>query len=129
MPQLEPIVAPPERVRRLSYSALALFERCAYRFYAERLAGLRPVDGSAQEAVSGGINPVPDAVSVGLAASEIGDAVHKLLERVDLASPAAPSLDEVLTWYPAATGDELGRIGGLVEAFRLELSFGSAFRS
>ena len=118
LPPLEPIAVPPERVRRLSYSALALFERCAYRFYAERLAGLRPVDGSAQgNRVGDGINPVPDAVSVGLAASEIGDAVHKLLERVDLASPAAPSLDEVLTWYPAATGDELGRIGGLVEAF------------
>ena len=115
---LEPIVVPPERVRRLSYSALALFERCAYRFYAERLAGLRPVDGSAQaNRVGDGTDPVPDGISVGLAASEIGDAVHKLLERVDLASPAAPSLDEVLTWYPAATGDELGRIGGLVEAF------------
>jgi ATP-dependent exoDNAse (exonuclease V) beta subunit len=104
---LEPIVVPPERVRRLSYSALALFERCAYRFYAERLAGLRPVDGPAHG----------NRVSAGLAASEIGDAVHKLLERVDLASPAAPSLDEVLTWYPAATGEELVRIGGLVEAF------------
>jgi len=45
---------------------------------------------------------------------EVFAAVHKLLERVDLASPAAPSLDEVLTWYPGATGDELGRIGGLV---------------
>jgi ATP-dependent helicase/nuclease subunit A len=104
---LEPVVVPPERVRRLSYSALALFERCAYRFYAERLAGLRPVEGSAQV----------NRASVGLAASEIGDAVHKLIERVDLASPAAPSLDEVVTWYPAATGDELVRIGGLVEAF------------
>ena len=33
---------PPEnRVRRLSYSALALFELCSYRFYAERIVGLR----------------------------------------------------------------------------------------
>ena len=30
------------RIRRLSYSALALFERCSYRFYAERIAGMRP---------------------------------------------------------------------------------------
>src|SRR5207244_2157614 len=45
LPQLEPIPAPPlHRVRRLSYSALALYERCSYRFYAERVAGMRPVD-------------------------------------------------------------------------------------
>jgi PD-(D/E)XK nuclease superfamily len=109
LPPLEPIVVPPERVRRLSYSALALFERCPYRFYAERLGGLRPVDGAGH---------VPG--DTGLAASEIGDAVHKLLERVDLAAPEAPeapSLDQVLAWYPAASADELERIGGLVQAF------------
>ena len=73
---LEPVAAPPvERVRRLSYSALALFERCPYRFYAERLAGMRPVDGSGR---------VPG--QTGLAATEIGDAVHRLLEGVDLDS-------------------------------------------
>jgi ATP-dependent helicase/nuclease subunit A len=43
--------------------------------------------------------------------------VHKLLERVDLAAPEAPSLDQVLSWYPAATAEELERIGGLVQAF------------
>ena len=32
------------RVRRLSYSALALFDRCSYRYYAERVAGMRPAD-------------------------------------------------------------------------------------
>jgi ATP-dependent helicase/nuclease subunit A len=106
LPPLQPIVVPPERVRRLSYSALALFERCPYRFYAERLAGLRPVDDTGR--VAG---------QTGLAASEIGDAVHKLLERVDLAAPEAPSLDQVLAWYPAANADELERIGGLVQAF------------
>jgi ATP-dependent exoDNAse (exonuclease V) beta subunit len=108
LPPLEPIVVPPERVRRLSYSALALFERCPYRFYAERLAGLRPVDGSGRET---------DAVAGGLAASEIGDAVHRLLERIDLGAPEAPSLDQVLAWYPAANAEELERIGGLVDAF------------
>jgi ATP-dependent exoDNAse (exonuclease V) beta subunit len=118
LPPLESIVVPPERVRRLSYSALALFERCPYRFYAERLAGLRPVDGTGRRDRVGDRNiPVPDTVSLGLAASEIGDAVHKLLERVDLAVPQAPSLDQVLAWYPAASADELERIGGLVQAF------------
>ncbi len=48
LPPLEVPAAPPvEPIRRLSYSALALFERCPYRFYAERLGGLRPVDGGA----------------------------------------------------------------------------------
>ena len=42
LPELAPIPEPPlHRVRRLSYSALALFERCSYRYYAERVAGLR----------------------------------------------------------------------------------------
>ena len=41
--ELEPVPQPPAyRIRRLSYSALALFERCSYRFYAERIAGMRP---------------------------------------------------------------------------------------
>jgi ATP-dependent exoDNAse (exonuclease V) beta subunit len=106
LPTLEAVAVPPDRVRQLSYSALALFERCPYRFYAERLAGLRPVDDSGR---------IPG--QSGLAASEIGDAVHKLLERVDLAAPEAPSLDQVLAWYPAATGQELERISGLVDAF------------
>ena len=32
---------PLHHVRQLSYSALALFQRCSYRYYAERVAGLR----------------------------------------------------------------------------------------
>ena len=107
LPPLEPIAAPAfEPVRRLSYSALALFERCPYRFYAERLGGMRPVDGSGRL-----VGPA------GMAASEIGDSVHRLLERVDLAAPAPPSLDQVLGWYPDATAEELERIGALVQAY------------
>ena len=107
LPPLEPIAAPAfEPVRRLSYSALALFERCPYRFYAERLGGMRPVDGSGSV-----VGPA------GMAASEIGDSVHRLLERVDLAAPAPPSLDQVLGWYPGATAEELERIGALVQAY------------
>src|SRR5262249_47538312 len=37
LPELAPVPVPPlHRVRRLSYSALALYERCSYRYYAER---------------------------------------------------------------------------------------------
>jgi ATP-dependent exoDNAse (exonuclease V) beta subunit len=107
LPPLEPLVAPVvEPVRRLSYSALALFERCPYRFYAERLAGMRPVDSSGRL-----------AGQTGMAASEIGDSVHRLLERIDLTKPEPPSLDEVLGWYPGATTEELERIGALVNAY------------
>jgi len=107
LPPLEPVAVPAvEPVRRLSYSALALFARCPYRFYAERLAGMRPADGSGR--IAG---------QVGMAASQIGDSVHRLLERVDLTAPTAPSLDQVLSWYPGATAEELERIGALVAAY------------
>src|SRR5439155_749290 len=82
-PELAPLAevpAPPlHRVRRLSYSALSLFERCSYRYFAERVVGLRPADAAGS---------VPG--QSGLAATEIGDAVHALLERVDLHAPAVP---------------------------------------
>jgi ATP-dependent exoDNAse (exonuclease V) beta subunit len=101
LPELAPVPQPPlHRVRRLSYSALALFERCSYRYYAERLAGLRE---RRPEAGPGG---------GGLAATEIGDAVHRLLEL-----PAA-DLEAVRDWYPAVSGEELERIGDLVAAYR-----------
>ncbi|HEY7537558.1 MAG TPA: UvrD-helicase domain-containing protein [Gaiellaceae bacterium] len=105
LPELAPVSPPPvHRVRRLSYSALALFERCSYRYYAERIAGLR----ERGEAFPG---------TVGLAATEIGDAVHRLLETVDLRSPQPPALEVVRTWYPAVTDEELERIGAFVVAY------------
>ena len=84
-PALAPIQALPEPplhdVRRLSYSALALFERCSYRYYAERVAGMR--EARAHGTVAG---------QTGLVATEVGDAVHRLLELVDLAAPAMPDV-------------------------------------
>jgi hypothetical protein len=113
LPELTAIPAAPlHDVRRLSYSALALFERCSYRFYAERVLGLprREVTRAAPEGGSGG-----------LAATEIGDAVHRLLEVVPLAAPATPERTELAAtvrgWYPSATDDELDRIAGLVDAY------------
>jgi len=107
-PVLAPIaelpVPPLHDVRRLSYSALALFERCSYRYYAERVAGLRER------------RPAPGEGG-GLAATEIGDAVHRLLELVDLRSPAPPPVDPVPGWYPTVTEEELARIGAFVEAY------------
>jgi ATP-dependent exoDNAse (exonuclease V) beta subunit len=107
LPELVPLPAPPlHRVRRLSYSALALFDRCSYRYYAERVAGMRPEDAH---------GTVPG--QSGLAATEVGDAVHRLLEEVDLAAPVPPDVEPVRAWYPAVTGEELQRIAAFVASY------------
>jgi len=107
LPELTPVPAPPlHRVRRLSYSALALFDRCSYRYYAERVAGMRPADAHGAE---------PGAT--GLAATEVGDAVHRLLETVDLAAAAVPDVEQVRGWYAAATDEELDRIRAFVSSY------------
>jgi ATP-dependent exoDNAse (exonuclease V) beta subunit len=105
LPELPPLPAPPlHKVRRLSYSALALFERCSYRYYVERIAGLREERGT-----------VPG--SHGLKATEVGDAVHRLLELVDLRAPVAPDVELVRTWYPGVTEEELARISRFVASY------------
>src|SRR5438477_5902596 len=111
LPPLEPVPEPPlHRVRTLSYSALALYESCSYRYYAERVAGMRPRDAAGS---------VPG--HEGLAATEIGDSVHFLLEAVDLRDPRPPErealAEAVRARYPAATDEELERIAGLVAAY------------
>src|SRR5207237_4069544 len=75
-----PAKPPLHRPRRLSFTALSTFEQCSYRYYARYVVGLperRPVG-------------VGDG---GLRATEVGDAVHKLLEQVDLRAPAAPDVE------------------------------------
>ncbi len=105
LPELiPPPAAPHHRVTRLSYSALALFERCSYRYYVERLGGLRE-------------RPRPAPVTGGLAATEIGDAVHRLLELVDLADPRPPDIAAVSGWYPTVSPEELERIGAFVDSY------------
>jgi ATP-dependent helicase/nuclease subunit A len=108
---LAPVPEPPAHdVRRLSYSALALFDRCSYRYYAERIAGLPPV---APEAGEGGDGR--------LAGTELGDSVHRLLELVALDDPRPPErveLDErVRGWYPNVAPTDLDRIAELVETY------------
>ncbi len=101
------VPAPPlHRVRRLSYSALSLFERCSYRYFAERVVGLRPAERAG-------------AGEGGLAATEVGDAVHMLLEEIDLRVPSLPAeLDELVrARYPDATAEELERIRSFVAGY------------
>jgi ATP-dependent exoDNAse (exonuclease V) beta subunit len=111
LPELQPVPEPPlHRVRRLSYSALALFGACSYRYYAERVAGMRPRDTS---------GTVPG--QEGLAATEIGDSVHFILESLDLSDPRPPDAaklaEAVRARYPAATDPDLERIAGFVNAY------------
>jgi ATP-dependent exoDNAse (exonuclease V) beta subunit len=95
-PELPPLVALPEppllRVRRLSFTSLSLFEQCSYKYFARYGLGMseRPVE------VEGGEPGERSGI-------EIGTAVHSLLERVDLAAPAAPELeDEVVRGFVTA---------------------------
>jgi ATP-dependent helicase/nuclease subunit A len=115
LPELVPPPTPPlHDVRRLSYSALALFERCSYRYFAERVLGLPPVAPRR-------LDDVEEPAGGGLAGTEIGDAVHRLLEAIPLEAPAPPARGELATtvrsWYPLASDEELDRIAALVEAY------------
>ncbi|WP_411277989.1 UvrD-helicase domain-containing protein [Gaiella sp.] len=105
------IPAPPlAHVSRLSYSAVSLFDRCGYRYYAERVVGMKPVPWVSDTRDAGGLH-----------ATEIGDAVHRLLELVDLARPealdAAALLALVRAWYPTVTDAEIARVSEFVHAY------------
>ena len=114
VPALQPLAEVPtppvHRVRRLSFSALALFDRCSYRYYAERVVGMRPTDDRRAAATPG---------TAGLAATEIGDAVHRLLELVNLEQPLPPDdlAARVRGWYPSVAEDEVERIDGFVRSY------------
>jgi ATP-dependent helicase/nuclease subunit A len=107
LPELAPIAAPAiHHVRRLSFTALSLFETCSYRYFAERVAGMRSVD---VEAVG----------HEGLSGTAIGSAVHAELEHVDLESPGLPDgwEERVRASYPTASDEEVVRIRALLEAY------------
>ncbi|MGZ4430488.1 MAG: UvrD-helicase domain-containing protein, partial [Gaiellales bacterium] len=100
LPRLEqltaPPVPPPVALPRISYSGLALYDRCGYRFYAQRLLRLperRPERGDGE----------------GLAAVELGDAVHLLLERDD---------GRWRDRYPHATAEDEARIERMLAGWR-----------
>ena len=67
-------------VTALSYSSLAAYHRCGYRFYAERVLGLLARPGTGGGA---GAEVSPGALS----ALERGTLVHALLERLDFRRP------------------------------------------
>jgi ATP-dependent exoDNAse (exonuclease V) beta subunit len=86
-PQSQARVQPPARVvepplvRNLSYSSLAEYARCGYRFYVERVLGIPPTAAAAV--------PATDS-DAGLSATERGILVHELLEALDFRRPQRP---------------------------------------
>ncbi len=96
LPELQLPAAPPGvSLRRISYSGLALYDRCGYRFYAQRILRLpeRQVDRPQGE---------------GMAGVEIGDAVHLLLERDD---------ERWRELYPHATAEDEARIARMLSSW------------
>ncbi|MEA2450695.1 MAG: hypothetical protein QOG63_2627, partial [Thermoleophilaceae bacterium] len=103
-PSFAPVVeGTPLPVARLSYSALESYKRCGYRFYLERVVGMRSqvagrrsqelpaVEG--QLALSAGVEP--PASPVGIEPRVRGTVVHELLERVNFRRPRPPGVPEV----------------------------------
>jgi ATP-dependent helicase/nuclease subunit A len=76
-------------VDTLSYSALADYERCGYRFYAERVLGL-PVtaDGEGDGERTDALAPVASGQG-----RRRGVLAHALLERLDFRRPAVPAVE------------------------------------
>jgi ATP-dependent exoDNAse (exonuclease V) beta subunit len=106
-PELPPLVALPDpplhRVRRLSFTSISLFEQCAYKYFARYGLGMSegPVEMEGDGERSG---------------TEIGSAVHALLEEIDLAAPVVPELeDELVRGFVAAycESDLAHRVAGL----------------
>ncbi len=114
-PAVAPASAPPAPAAApappasLSYSALADYERCGYRFYVERVLGLRD-PGTPPEPLGG-----PGS---GLAAADRGTLVHALLERLDFRHPRPPDAAAVAAAAPTPLRTrDAEAIAGLLAGF------------
>jgi ATP-dependent helicase/nuclease subunit A len=82
LPALLAVPEPPaHRVRRLSFTALSTFEQCSYKYYARYVIGMKE-------------KPVTGEGDGGMSATEVGSAVHELLEQIDLGAPLAPEIED-----------------------------------
>jgi ATP-dependent helicase/nuclease subunit A len=100
--QQEPVGSPPLHApRRLSYSALATFGQCPYKYFARYVVGMRERDtaGEGDE----------------LGATAIGSAVHEALERLDLAAPQVPDGSDGR--FEGLRREDLGRLQAFVAAY------------
>ena len=113
-PKVVPLPRPQPAQRRLSYSQLQAYARCGYRFYLERVLGMRRVTPPPLE-------PLPEAEEEPLEARLRGSLVHVLLEGLDFARPEAPPPEAVRALGAAydleLTDAQVADIQGLVAAF------------
>jgi ATP-dependent helicase/nuclease subunit A len=79
VPSPPPLSVPAPPVAALSYTSLAEYKRCGYRFYVERVLRLPAEPGRGT-----GAEPPPGVLSP----TERGTLVHALLERLDFRRPA-----------------------------------------
>ena len=104
--ELVEIPAPPlARVARLSYSAIALHDRCGYRYYAERIVGMQPAPWEPRwrrrHGVGGGLHPDRDRRCRPPAARA------RRPRRARRRPRPTSSRALVRGWYPAVTADEV----------------------
>jgi hypothetical protein len=112
-PHFEPVPAPGALpVSRLSYSALASYARCGYRFHLERVAGLHATED---------VVPGADVFGGDISALARGTVVHELLEHMDMATGAVPEDDRIAEVISAHGGrvsaGTLADVRRLVEGF------------
>jgi ATP-dependent helicase/nuclease subunit A len=115
----EPPARPRPAPQRLSYSALGAYARCGYRFYLERILGLPRVAPPVVARDDAAVGDEDDLV--GLDPLVRGSLVHRLLEELDFARPAAPELGAVAElaaeWGLEPTAGDLDDVRDLVAAF------------
>jgi ATP-dependent exoDNAse (exonuclease V) beta subunit len=115
-PKVLPAPAPRPRLapQRLSYSALGAYARCGYRFYLQRRLALPRVEPPPRIEAE-------EEAAPGLHAMTRGSLVHRMLEDLDFARPAAPSPEEVRAiagqWEIEVTDADVQDIRELVTAF------------
>jgi ATP-dependent helicase/nuclease subunit A len=95
-PPPPPEPPPPPALAALSYTSLAEYQRCGYRFYAERVLRLPALPGHTSSDVAA-------ARTGGLSAIERGTLVHALLEHLDFRRPVLATGEAV-----AATAARFG---------------------
>jgi ATP-dependent exoDNAse (exonuclease V) beta subunit len=110
-PPLPPVPSAPP-VSSVSYTSLAAYRRCGYRFYAERVLGIPPVPSEATA------DPGASAPATVLDPAERGTVVHALLERLDFRRPVVPTPEAITAAAPRRpTAAELEDIARLLESF------------
>ena len=113
-----PSATPGPPVAALSYSSLAAYERCGYRFYSERVLRLPSLPAQDERGVDLGQH-----AATGFSALERGTLVHALLERLDFRHPRRPT-DAMIAEASERSGlrtppapDDAAQVAELVERF------------